>query len=74
MSDSAENETRGLHALGNPDVEYRSADRGPTGESPIGGAIWGRVMARGTPSGPRQGMGGAALGSGKEILRRANSR
>jgi len=65
-------ETRGLHALGNPDTETRSADRGPTGESPIGSMIWGRIMSRGVPSGPRQGMGGVP--AGKEILRKANSR
>ena len=74
MSSSAENETAGLHALGNPDVEYRSADRGPSGDSPIGSVIWGRIMARGTPSGPRQGMSGAAIGAGREILRKNNTR
>lgn len=65
-------EVRGLHALGNPDTEDRSADRGPTGVSPIGSMIWGRIVARGVPSGPRQGMGG--MPAGKEILRKANTR
>lgn len=49
MAESAENEARGLHTIGNPEVEYRSADGGPTGESPIGSRIWGGVMVRGNP-------------------------
>jgi hypothetical protein len=65
-------ETRGLHALGNPDTETRSSDRGPEGTSPIGSVIWGRIMARGVPGGPRSGMG--SMEAGREILRKANSR
>lgn len=67
-------EVSGLHALGNPETMTRSSDRGPDGTSPIGSMIWGRIVARGVPSGPRQGMGSAAIGSGREILRKANSR
>ena len=67
------NEVRGLHALGNPDTETRSSDRGPTGDSPIGSVIWGRVMARGSvDSSARKGMGG--MFAGRESLRKANSR
>jgi hypothetical protein len=72
MAESSENEVRGLHALGTPEVEYRSSDNGPTGDSPIGSVIWGRVMARGVPSGPRSGMGGVP--AGREILRKSKSR
>lgn len=74
MSESAENEVRGLNAVGNPEVVYRTSDRGPSGAGPIGERIWGEIMARGVPGGPRQGMGSAAPGSGKEILRRSSSR
>lgn len=73
MSEGSEfAEARGLHALGNPETEDRSSDRGPTGTSPIGSMIWGRIMSRGVPSGPRSGMAG--MPNGKEILRKANSR
>jgi hypothetical protein len=65
-------EVRGLNCLGNPETIERSADHGNTGTSPIGGKIWGSIIARGVPSGPRSGMGG--LPQGKEILRKASKR
>lgn len=59
MAESAENEVRGLHALGNPDVEYRSADGGQTGEGPIGNRLPSGILARGLPApGIRRGLGG----------------
>lgn len=71
--DSVFNEVRGLHALGNPSVETRSADGGPTGSSPIGGKIWGGILARGSAdNGLWRGRGG--LEAGRESLRKANSR
>lgn len=70
MSNSAEAEAHGLHTVGNENVEYRSADGGPTGESPIGSRIWGGIVSRGNPDKMRNGMDlarGSALlrGSGK---------
>lgn len=56
MAESAESEVRGLHTTGNPEVQYRSADRGPTGESPIGSRIYGGVMVRGNPDKFRNAM------------------
>lgn len=49
MAESSENEARGLHTIGNPDVEYRSAERGPTGETSIGSRVWGGILVRGNP-------------------------
>jgi len=56
MSEGSENEVRGLHTIGNPEVETRSSDRGPTGEGPIGNRIPGTVMVRGNPDKFRSGM------------------
>lgn len=71
--ESAESEVRGLHALGNPEVEYRSSDRGPTGDSPIGSRIWGGIMATGSARGSVwSGRGG--MNAGKESLRKAATR
>lgn len=47
MAKGSESEVRGLHTIGNPEVETRSADGGPTGETSIGSRVWGTVMARG---------------------------
>lgn len=55
-SNSAEDEARGLNTVGNPDVMYRSTDRGPTGETPIGSRMWGGILVRGNPDKMRQGM------------------
>ena len=47
MAESSEKEARGLHTIGNPEIETRSADRGPVGETPIGSRIWGGIVTRG---------------------------
>ena len=49
MAEGSENEVRGLNTVGNPEVQVRSADRGPTGETPIGSRVWGGIVVRGTP-------------------------
>lgn len=73
MAESAENETRGLHALGNPDVEYRTADGGQSGDGPIGQRVPSGVMARGLPApGIRRGMGGTPAGESQ--LRKGRGR
>lgn len=48
MATSSEHEVNGIHTVGNPEVEYRSADRGPTGDGPIGNRLPGVIMVRGT--------------------------
>lgn len=73
MSEGSESEVRGIHALGNPDVEYRSAQGGQTGENPIGGRLPSGILATGMPKpGIRAGMRG--MPDGKEQLRKSSSR
>lgn len=49
MANSAENEVRGIPTIGNPDVSYRSADRGPEGDGSIGNRLPGGILVRGNP-------------------------
>ena len=56
MSEGSENETAGLHTIGNKEVETRSPDRGPTGEGPIGNRLPGTILVRGTADKMRSGM------------------
>jgi hypothetical protein len=71
--DSTFSECRGLNALGNPDTVTRTSDNGPSGTSPIGGRIWGEIIARGTPDGSLwRGRGG--IEAGRESLRKSKSR
>ncbi len=56
MSEGSENETAGLHTIGNKEVETRSSDRGPTGDGPIGNRIPGTIMARGNADKMRNGI------------------
>lgn len=66
-------EARGLNALGNPDTMKRSADNGPMGSSPIGGKIWGGIVARGTADNSLwRGRGG--MEAGRESLRKSSKR
>ena len=65
----AESEVRGLNAMGNPEVEYRNMpDRGPEGDRAIGNERPGGILARGTESRYRKGMGGAVRAG--ELLRK----
>lgn len=71
----SEDEVRGLNALGNPDTVSRGGiDRGPEGEGRIGQPRPGGILARGTASSFRRGMGGAAEGGQREITPRSSSR
>lgn len=66
MAEGSENEARGLNALGNPDVTVRGGeDRGPDGEGRIGNTVPGGILARGSASSIRKGMGGVRAGSEK---------
>lgn len=69
--DSTFSEARGLNALGNPDTICRSSDNGPTGSSPIGGHIWGAIVARGQADRTLWGSRGG-MESGKESLRKSS--
>lgn len=60
--DGSEDEVRGINGMGNPDVVTRTADGGPDGEGRIGQTRPGGILARGTASSFRKGMGGAAGG------------
>jgi hypothetical protein len=73
MAEDSESEVRGLHALGNPDVEYRSADGGQTGRGPIGNFVAGEILARGVPL-ASQWAGRRGMADGKEQLRKGPSR
>lgn len=71
----SEDEVRGLNALGNPDTMSRGGvDRGPEGEGRIGQVRPGGILARGTASSFRKGMGGAANGGERETSPRSSSR
>lgn len=73
MAEESMREVAGLHALGNPEVEYRSADGGQTGRGPIGNYVAGEVLARGVPlASQHRGRGGVA--AGKEQIRKASTR
>ena len=71
--DSIFSEVRGLNALGNPETMTRSAENGPTGSSPIGGRIWGSIIARGEAD---RALWSSRLGmnAGRESLRKGRSR
>lgn len=72
MSTSSEDEARGLNTLGNPERQIRTGeDRGPEGENRIGASRPGGILARGTESAQRKGMGGMRAGTEKL---RGNSR
>lgn len=65
--DGSEDETRGLNALGNPEVITRNGtDRGPSGEGRIGNVLPGGILSRDTTNKLR---GGMALARGDEKLR-----
>jgi hypothetical protein len=72
MAIESESEIRGINCLGNPEIEFRSADGGKTGENPIGGRLPSGIMARGTAASIRSGRMGMA--DGKESLRKASNR
>lgn len=71
----SENEVRGLNAIGNPEIEVRTADGGREGVGPIGQTRPTGILARGEPNRMiREGMLGAATGKATERLRKISGR